>query len=61
MEDVSRRNIGQDLTEYFGNEFLWERKLDIRANAVRLRQAKREPSAHADALHDNRFGLKDIA
>ncbi len=47
------RPVRQRLLNNAGDKFLRKRESDIRADAVRFGQAKREPASHPDALHDD--------
>src|SRR5438128_10037340 len=55
IEKIRRFGLRESALQKIVKEFLWKRKLHVRANAVAVCDLLFEPAAHAVALHDDNF------
>jgi len=55
IEQIRRFGLRESVLQKIVKEFLWKRKLHVRANAMAFCNLLFEPAAHAVALHDYNF------
>ena len=61
IEKIRRFRLRESVLQKIVKEFLWKRKLHVRANAMAFCDLLFEPAAHAVALHEYNFRQKSRA